>query len=203
MHALQSPILTSATCLEIDAYLHDAHGRLSPSEIANLAIREWLAKPENTPAAALEHGSRGYQWKELFLPESTDVRMHYLGECFHAKVVGDALIFSGDRVSPRQMTLAVAGDGRNAWRDLSLRFPGNPRWKMACVWRRELRANAHSAPASPIDAMAAAAASMSAALKAALLLVEHANAHCAVQAERRVEGHRRAQDLMIDDCRLD
>ncbi|MFM9434274.1 hypothetical protein ACFDR9_001329 [Janthinobacterium sp. CG_23.3] len=203
MLALQSPILTPSTLLELDAYMHDARGRLSPSEIANLAIREWLARPENTPAAALGQGSRGYQWKEMFLPESTDVRMQYLGECFHAKVVGDALIFSGSRVSPRQMTLAVAGDGRNAWRDLSLRFPGNPRWKTACVWRRALRANAHSAPTSPIDAMAGAAASMSAALKAALLLVEHANARSVVQAERRLDRHRRKEDLMIDDCRRD
>jgi hypothetical protein len=202
MNALASPALTPATCLELDAYLHDTRHRLSPSEIANLAIREWLARPENQPVAVPE-SARGHQWKCLFLPDSTRVRMYFKGECFHASVVGDALMFEGRRVSPRQLTLAVAGDGRNAWRELSLRFPGNPAWKMACVWRRELQENTQRAPTTPMEAMAAAAASMSTSLKAALQLVEHVKAHTIEPPERRIAKHRRAEDLMIDDCKFD
>jgi len=203
MNAIASPELTSSTLRELDAYLHATQNRLSPSEIANLAVREWLAKTENRPAREASSSARGFQWKCLFLPESTDVRMDFRGDTFHARVVGDALIFQGRRVSPRQMTLAVAGEGRNAWRELRLRFPGNPAWKSAWAWRRELQKDMQGAPTSPMDAMAAAAASMSATLKAALLLVEHVKERALPPPERRIDKHRRAEDLMIDACKFD
>jgi hypothetical protein len=41
-------------------------------EVVALAIRAYLA------AHLAKPGGRGYQWKTLFLPEGTDLRMRYL-----------------------------------------------------------------------------------------------------------------------------
>lgn len=60
-----------------------------------------------------------------------------------------------------------------------------------------------SEPGSPMDAMAAAAKSMSETLKSALLLVEHVDHHAQQRSERRLPKHRRQQDWMQDDCRAD
>ena len=45
--------------------------------------------------------------------------MPHRGQNYYAKVVGDVILYEGRAVSPRQMTVAVAGPGHNAWRDLT------------------------------------------------------------------------------------
>lgn len=140
----------------------------------------------------------GYQWKCLFLPDSTELRMSRGTEFFYARVVGDAIVYQGRRVSPRQLTMAIAGDGRNAWRDIWLLLPGESKWKVASLLRRELERQ--GPPPSPVETIAAVAAAMKDALNTALKLVDHANAQSVPKYERRVERHRRAEDFMIDDC---
>lgn len=39
----------------------------------------------------------------------------------------------GVRVSPRQFTVMVAGEGRNAWRDLWVRLHGENNWVSAAM----------------------------------------------------------------------
>lgn len=173
-------------------------------------------------------GSRGYQWKELFLPDGTQLRMQSDGDVHHARVEGDRIVFEGKHVSPRQLTLAIAGNGRNAWRDLMLRLPGELHFRPATVHRRvaqaRIRVDAESgvgavvaggaagseAPAlragrrgSPAETIAAAAQAMSDALRTALALVEHSNAQSLPKYERRVDFHRRAADVMADHVRYD
>jgi len=48
-------------------------------------------------------------------------------------------MYEGRAVSPRQMTVAVAGPGHNAWRDLFVRRPGEL-WVSASRHRREIEA---------------------------------------------------------------
>jgi hypothetical protein len=146
---------------------------------------------------------RGYQWKCLFLPEGTDVRMSYGGMDFFARVRDSSLIYQGERVTPRQFTLAVAGDGRNAWRDLWVRQPGEKQWKKASILRRHIQERQASAPASPLDAMREAAACMSQALKSALVLAEHANRSTTAQIDRRKHMARRTADLLGEVCAFD
>jgi hypothetical protein len=178
-----------------------------------LAIRAWLADNAHAAAAAAaadadaDAGSRGYQWKELFLPDGTAVRMRCGDEVHHARVTGDAIVYHGRRVSPRQLTLAIAGAGRNAWRDLSLRLPGEEHFRPACVLRRmaKVRVESQLAPRreSPAATMAAAAASMSEALRTALILVDHSNAQTVPKFERRVDKHRRGADVLTDHAMFD
>ena len=59
------------------------------------------------------------------------------GSTYHARVEGDDIVFNGRKVSPRGLTLAIAGEGRNAWRDLYIRFPGERHFLPASRCRRE------------------------------------------------------------------
>ncbi|HZV66271.1 MAG TPA: hypothetical protein VFG03_15300 [Telluria sp.] len=161
------------------------------------------AAQSSTAPIVPRSGVRGYQWKCLFLPDGTELRMRFGGEVFYARVLEDAIVYQGQRLSPRQLTIAIAGDGHNAWRELWLLLPGESTWKLACLRRRELERQAVPAPASPADTIAAAAAAMSDLLKAALALAGHAQAPPARKIERRVNRARRADDYLADSCQLD
>lgn len=200
--------------LALGAHLRDNVSALSLTDAVAVAIRAWLAdnadpvaRIDDPQSAAAEAASRGYQWKELFLPHGTELRMRYGDEVHHARVTGDAIDFRGCRVSPRQLTLAIAGEGRNAWRDLSLRLPGESHFRPACVLRRLAKASVEprqtSEPESPAATIAAAAASMSEALRTALILVEHSNARTVPKFERRVDKHRRGEDVLADHAIFD
>lgn len=187
-----------AAYAELSNYLRMSGSTLTPAEAIVRAVQHWL-EAQRDMATPLQ----GYQWKSLFLPEHSQVRMR-VGEKWHyAEVVGDELFYHGRAVSPRQLTLAVAGDGRNAWRDLWIRRPGEKDWTVASLLRRRCQQQANKPATSPLEAMRAAASSMSDALKTALTLVQHANFHAEQQVERRLPKHRRREDFMIDDCKAD
>lgn len=174
--------------------------------LADKGRADYAPAPPPSPASA---AASGYQWKELFLPDGTDVRMRCDGDVYHARVNGDSIVYQGHRVSPRQLTLAVAGNGRNAWRDLSLRLPGEKRFQRASLLRHQVRAATkpkpgdQTAPQSPSATIAAAAAAMSEALRAALQLVEHSNAQSLPKYERRLDTHRRAADVLTEHTAFD
>jgi hypothetical protein len=173
------------------------------------AIGQWIADerariaPARTLAAGAERAVGGYRWKCLFLPDGTDVLMSYKGTDYLARVRDGAIIYQGARLTPRQFTLAVAGDGRNAWRDLCVRQPGEKLWTRVRTLRRRIERQQASAPVSPLDAMREAASCMSDTLKSALALVEHANGSALLRDERRKARTRRAADVLDDICRFD
>ncbi|MET0855798.1 MAG: hypothetical protein ABWY27_03525 [Telluria sp.] len=162
----------------------------------------------------------GYQWKELFLPDGTELRMCSNNAVHRARVAGAGIFYQARQVSPRQFTLAVAGDGRNAWRDLSLRLPGETQFLPAGLLRRRaqadirMRAEAQLAEggmrgaeasrrASPAETIAAAADAMGEALRTALALVEHSNTQSLPKYERRVDPHRRTTDVLVNHIKFD
>jgi hypothetical protein len=203
MNAIQSLTLPSTTLLALREYLEFSDSKLSIEQAVVLAIREWQA---NSAAQANGAGAdvlRGYQWKSVFLPDSTQLRMTYDGTTYYAHVVGDSIVYQGKSVSPREFTMAIAGTGRNAWRDVSLRFPGSRQWRHANLCRIELEKKRKQPAVSPVEAMTAAAASMSEALKTALKLVEQTSAQTVKQIERRLAPTRRDSDRMHDDCSFD
>ncbi|MES2299313.1 MAG: hypothetical protein V4582_19895 [Pseudomonadota bacterium] len=106
----------------------------TPEQVVESAVKAWIANATAAPPAV-----RGYQWKSLFLPEGTRIRMCYKLKWAYADVVGDQLIYQGRPMSPAQFTNGVAGCVRNAWRELWLRCPGEPRWHLADTRRRILR----------------------------------------------------------------
>jgi hypothetical protein len=196
--ASSATTLPPASCAELCDFLRMSDSTLSADEAVVCAVRLWIATERSTVTP-----ERGYQWKRLFLPEGTRLRMHYTGLWFYADVVADQLMYRGDPVSPRQLTIAVAGDGRNAWRDLWVRRPGEKQWTCAERLRRDLDHRASTEPPSPMQAMQMAARSMSQALQSALTLVDHAKHEAERATERRIPKHRRRADYEQDDYRAD
>ena len=220
MNAIASQVPPSLMA-ELTMHLSKSGSQLSPAQAAALAIRAWIASQEHpAPKASNGESGRGYQWKSLFLPEGTELRMSTAGATCHARVVGDDIIFNGSKVSPRGMTLAIAGEGRNAWRDLWLRFPGDRHFLPATRCRRE-RAQAATATAtaiaiansdantaampvaSPADSLNAAALTLAEALKATLALMERASARPLPVENRRGMTPRRDIDILADHCAFD
>lgn len=115
----------------------------------------------------------------------------------------EEMIFRGRAASPRQMTVAIAGEGHNAWRDLWIRRPDERAWTQANKLRRAALAHSETKPPSPTEAIQAAAKSMSEALQAALLLVDQSRMHAEQQVDRRVPKQRRREDLLESDWLAD
>ncbi len=107
--------------------------------LAEEAYLAWVEKVARDDAPAAQAGSRGYQWKSLFLPEGTQVRFAYKHETYYADVRGDKLMYMGRSYSPRRLLLHVTGTVRNAWRELWLRGPDDFRWHLADTRRHILR----------------------------------------------------------------
>jgi len=178
---------------QLEEFLRKSGSSLSLAEALAAAVNLWIEREK-----AHAQPSRGYQWKILFLPEGTRVRMQYDEDWHSAEVVGDDLIYRGHPVSPHQLTQAVAGDGRNAWRDLWIRFPGEKNWACAAQLRAGLQKRAATTPPTPAEAMANAAQTMSNALNAALVLIEHVDLQCQNTLERRLPKNRREYDQLED-----
>jgi hypothetical protein len=194
MNAPTKSLIPPATLQSLEDHLRQSRSPLSLAEALDRAVRQWV---EQDRAAATP--VRGYQWKSLFLPETSHLRMSYGGESYYAQVVGEEIIFRGHAVSPRQMTIEIAGDGRNAWRDFWIRMPGEKSWANAALLRARIENKTATHAASPVDAMTAATKAMSDSLNAALLLIEHVDHQSKTMTERRLPKHRRAYDLMDDD----
>lgn len=202
MESLGIQTVPPTILLGLAEHLRLIGSKLSVEQAATLAISEWQAAHGRHAAPASSNELHGYQWKSLFLPESTALRMIYGGESHYARVVGDHLIYQGRRVSPREFTIAVTRNVRNAWRELWIRFPDSRDWKNAHACRIE-REKEKQLPVSPAETMNAAAARMSEALQAALKLIDHTNAQTEKQFERRLTPKRRDYDHLDDDCAFD
>lgn len=81
-------------------------------------------------------------WKEVTVPEGSEVRMSYGGKHHYARIQSEA-IFDGDiYYSPNEWTLKITGTSRNAWRDLWFKKPGaGSRWESALVLRQKAKSD--------------------------------------------------------------
>ncbi|MES2317502.1 MAG: hypothetical protein V4631_08390 [Pseudomonadota bacterium] len=199
----ESVALPLTTLLTLREHLSFSESKLSVEQAVVLAIREWMANSGATVGEAGSEVLRGYQWKTLFLPESTQLRMMYAETVHYAAVVGESIMYRNRPVSPREFTMAIAGCGRNAWRDVWIRFPGSRQWKRANICRIEQDKKRRQPPKSPVDTMASAAAAMSDALKTALMLVEETSTQATAHVERRLAPLRRDDDRLHTDCSFD
>jgi len=187
------------TLLELQDFLYRNRSTFSPAEAVAAAVKQWIASER-----AAVQPARGYQWKKLFLPAGTRVRMQCGAEWHYADVVGDLLLYGACPLSPHQLAIAIAGPGRNAWRELWLLRPGDRFWIQADRLRRQLEQEPLAArPPSPMEAMQSAAHGMRHALQSALTLVEHVRLEAENAVERRTPRHRRREDYMNDDCAAD
>lgn len=186
-----SPSIPPVVYQELQDYLRQSGNPLTPAEAIHNAIKLWIARQR-----ADVEPERGYQWKQLFLPDQTRVRVIFDGKSYLACVQGDELVYQGAAISPHQMVRQIVGDGRNAWREIWVRLPQQRAWKNADQLRARLIKRNAAAPLSPADAMSKAAKAMSDALTTALTLVEHANLQSQNVLERRLPRYRRVEDTL-------
>ena len=124
--------------LELANFLRSNGDPRDPVEIVSVAIDYWLDNASWKPELLSESDTRGYQWKNLFLPSGTQIRMQYKGAYFYAKVDGDEIIYDGQPISPGSLANTIAGNSRNAWRDLWIKRPEDKEWKLADECRSEV-----------------------------------------------------------------
>jgi hypothetical protein len=101
----------------------------SEEEITLIALQEWMARNYGQPT------SHGYQWKDLFLPHGTGLRICHRGMCYFAQVEGDLLIADGKITTPNKWVEEICGSVRNAWRDIYIRRTLREGWSHASAWR--------------------------------------------------------------------
>lgn len=108
--SLPVPPDTLCTCLN---YL-SLHRRLDElDEIVGEAVQAWLANAKADGFLQRPATVRGYQWKELFLPDGTRLRSRNCDEFMYAEVDGDDIKFDGQSMSPMQpSTVHVQAPGK-------------------------------------------------------------------------------------------
>ena len=79
---------------------------------------------------------RGYRWKDVFLPEGTELCFTHKGRTYGALVTAGRILHEGEPVTPSRFINAVAGPGRNAWIGLWVRRPADAVWVLADDLRR-------------------------------------------------------------------
>lgn len=125
--------------LELANFLRSNNDPRDPVNAVSDAIDYWMDNASWKPELLSQTDTQGYQWKNLFLPAGTQIRMQYKGEYSYAKVEGDAVIFNGKSISPSILANTIAGGSRNAWRDLWVKRPGptgDKEWTLADELRR-------------------------------------------------------------------
>lgn len=182
--------ISSALFLELANYLQEYGDGRDPSEVVEAALSSWLAAVRGVQHEPL----CGFQWKQLFLPEGTELRMTYRGCHATAKVVGNCVLYKATPMTPNRFAAEVAGSARNAWRDLSLRLPGQRYWKSAAMVRSEQLRKPwpEASPAFQMHDPATAPAVMAQSLRNALALIEKASSRRHGKMERRT-------DILPDD----
>lgn len=141
MNTIISVPIPTSLFLELADVLEENNDPRDPVEVVRVAVEYWLLNASMRPDDLLQQtDARGYQWKSLFLPEGTQIRMQYNRAYFYAKVEGDEIWYDGKSVSPGTMANTIAHSSRNAWRDLWIKRPGDKEWKLADECRAEAKA---------------------------------------------------------------
>jgi len=117
--------------IELIDFLRDKGDMRDPVLAVADAIDYWMMNADFKPELLRQAAGRGYQWKGLFLPDSTELRMQYKGEYHYARVDGDQLLYQGEATTPASLANTVAGSSRNAWRDLWIKRPADVEWHLA------------------------------------------------------------------------
>lgn len=134
--AKQAVYLPVTDFLQLEFFLMDARPGVKPDAFITDLVNRWLAvEMERLALRERGHALRGFQWKNVFLPEGTALRTSYCNTIEFAKVVGDQIVTDdGAKMTPSQFANRHA-KGRNAWRFVWLRFPGNDYWIRASTCR--------------------------------------------------------------------
>lgn len=110
----------------------EATPTVSPQPASMPAASAPAAPQSGTASAA----SRGYQWKQLFLPNGTELRTIYCGRSIYATVENEQIISDSGPTTPSRLANSKGCGSRNAWQTVWLRLPGETRWQRAADCRR-------------------------------------------------------------------
>ncbi len=118
--------------MNLEFHLMDTRPGSNPEAFIIELVQRWLAMDmERLALRRNGPAMRGFQWKNVFLPDGTRMRTSYHGTSEFAKVVDDRILSDdGESLTPSQFTNRHA-KGRNAWRFIWLRFPGDAYWVRA------------------------------------------------------------------------
>jgi hypothetical protein len=120
--------------LELVDFLKENDDPRDPVIAIHDAIDYWMQNASWKPELLLKSDTQGYQWKNVFLPSGTELRMQYKGDYYYAKVEGDSVMYNGRSITPSVLANTVANGSRNAWRDIWVKRPGpngDTEWKLA------------------------------------------------------------------------
>lgn len=123
--------VSTALFLELAQFLRRNNDPRDPVDVVALAVDYWLENASWKPELIAVSSNRGYQWKSLFLPDGTELRMQYKGAYHYANVVGDEIRYQGKPITPGSLANTIAGGSRNAWRDLWIKRPTDTEWVLA------------------------------------------------------------------------
>ncbi|MFL6673482.1 MAG: hypothetical protein ACJ8LG_09340 [Massilia sp.] len=205
--------LPTHTFSALVAYLQESGSTAELEQVAVAAIEDWIAQQRQRAGRTAGGGAgapdrgRGYQWKALFLPSGSRLRMWYGGRHHYAEVDGDDIVLEGRVVSPAQMANSISGNTRNAWRDIWILRPGETSWKLASLRRRQAQQLEQRLAAGP----PAPAAPLPAALPSLLPAPDDASVHLRRLASlieqalqmRSLPRQRRRTDTLGDDVPFD
>ena len=111
--------------LELELHLLETLPSVKPDAFINDLVKRWLAKDiergvlrKNGPAL------QGFQWKTLFLPDGTLLRTSHCDKVEFAKVSGNHIVSEDGMTLTPSLFANRHAKGRNAWRFVWLRFPG-------------------------------------------------------------------------------
>ena len=131
MNAQISVPVSTEQFLELADFLRSNGDPRDPVALVSTAIDYWIQNASWKPELLAQTDARGYQWKNVFLPDGTQIRMPYKGAYHYSKVVGDEIIYEGKPISPGSLANTVAKSSRNAWRDLWIKRPTDREWLLA------------------------------------------------------------------------
>jgi len=122
--------------LDLELHLMETRPGVKPETFIVDLVQRWLAVDKER--LALRRNGRaihGFQWKNIFLPDGTSLRTSHGDSVEFAKVVGDHIVSDdGTSLTPSSFANRHA-KGRNAWRFVWLRFPGDDYWIRAADCR--------------------------------------------------------------------
>lgn len=118
--------------LELELHLLETHPGLKPDAFIKDLVKRWLAR--DIERGALQKNGpalRGFQWKTLFLPDGTLLRTSHCDKVAFAKVSGNYIVSEDGATLTPSLFANRHAKGRNAWRFVWLRFPGDDYWARA------------------------------------------------------------------------
>ncbi|WP_077530283.1 hypothetical protein [Vreelandella utahensis] len=121
--------------LELYQELLRRHGTAANAVIED-QVEAFLERTDDDVVAP--SSTDGITWGTIFLPEKTQLRTKYYNEYRYAEVVGDGIIYEGERFSHvAQATNQMRGGTQNnAWKVLEILRPTDSRWLAAEFLRR-------------------------------------------------------------------